>query len=83
MKVIEASFHQAVRTADGTPETSYNSNSEKVHRKVSMELDAASGFLFCQQSYGSKLVHWAVPAANIVFIVFDNGAFVDSKEIND
>lgn len=71
-RVSEASFHAAVKTANGTPETAYNMYSEKAHRRVYMELNEQNGFLMCHQSdpKTSEIVKWAIPSANIISVIF-------------
>ncbi len=73
--VSEASFHAAVKTANGTPETAFNMNSEKAHRRVHMELSPESGILWCQQldPKTDKLVRWFIPSANIISGTFSDG----------
>jgi len=79
LKVSRATFHTAVKTANGTPETEFNIHSAKEHRRVKMEIDPKTGVLWCEQydPKAEELVKWFVPGANIV-----QGVLYGSQEGN-
>lgn len=68
--VYEAAFHAAVQNADKTPESSFNTFSDKPSRKVKMWWTPHT-LVCCQKTVHSKeLKYWGVPISTVIYANF-------------